>query len=587
MVHWTFPIALNAISALIFLCAFAARYYLVPRMIEHRRAAEVIAARKGSPIARLDEMHGSGRIYLVQMGRHEAPYSLNEFADWLRAKYALDVQILPPVALDRSAWDASRGQYVGELLAEQLKSAYRELAADPQAYLIGFTDADMYLVNQRWNSAFTFRDGPRTAIISSDGMQDPLWQRMSGAPAANQKFQARLRRILLKDVAVLYWRLPLNFDPASLLQEPLDTDLPLEDIYESDLHPERTRWGRLEDEPCIFFVYTAKNGIQPLAGRLIRSCQDLADLSPDESAELFEVDLRLGLLIDRHTDFFLPDTVPIQFERATRDGWRGSMGFGISGTDNYDDYLSSHDGMHTINIVQSNGGRYNLKRVPAWLPVLSFVKYVDADYSGRMVEMRWRTAGFQRFELKRYNGDVETYLPCSANTPPCFQIGYRNGRGEALIFQRDEHRRLIWLQSPHNRWLSLRYGAGGRIAEITDSRGRTVDYGYDAGGRLVRVSYPSGEVFYYEYDGKQHLLSFSAAPDSESAPVVLLRNAYEHGRIVRQTLAGGKTYTYGYKPVEGDQIQMARVRTPEDTVFDLYIGQVYSAIREHGAPPNR
>lgn len=76
----------------------------------------------------------------------------------------------------------------------------------------------------------------------------------------------------------------------SLLHQTLDPDLPAEDIYESDLDPARTRWGRYEGEPCIFFAYSAKDGLNPLSGDSIRSCGDADDFARNETLELLEVD---------------------------------------------------------------------------------------------------------------------------------------------------------------------------------------------------------------------------------------------------------------------------------------------------------
>ena len=61
------------------------------------------------PVARLDELKGNGRVYLVQVGEHKDPYSLEDLAQWLRTKYALDVRILP-----RSRWTSQqhRGQHL-------------------------------------------------------------------------------------------------------------------------------------------------------------------------------------------------------------------------------------------------------------------------------------------------------------------------------------------------------------------------------------------------------------------------------------------------------------------------------------------
>lgn len=166
------------------------------------------------PIARVDELKGSGGIYLVYLletGNQPAHYiALDDFAYWLRTKYSLDVQVLPPMWLDQSAWDPDRKQYIAELLLNQIKREHPALAADPNAYLFGFTDANMYSAYEKWSGTFTQRDDPpRLAVISADGMLDAARQRSGEDDGiADAHFQARLRRILLKDIAILYWHLP-------------------------------------------------------------------------------------------------------------------------------------------------------------------------------------------------------------------------------------------------------------------------------------------------------------------------------------------------------------------------------------------
>jgi hypothetical protein len=66
----------------------------------------------------------------------------------------------------------------------------------------------------------------------------------------------RLRRLLLRDVAILFWHLSLNNDPGSLLQRVFNPDLPINDIYQSDLEPTRSPWGEFVGDPCIVFTDT-------------------------------------------------------------------------------------------------------------------------------------------------------------------------------------------------------------------------------------------------------------------------------------------------------------------------------------------
>jgi predicted Zn-dependent protease len=168
------------------------------------------------------------------MGPHSAPYALDDFAAWLKSKYALELQILPPTTLSQSAWDDSRKQYVAELLLAQIKREHPDLAASPDAVVIGFTDADMYSVQNFWQFNNTQRNRQdRTGVISSAHLQGTIEERRT-EKSAGPRLQQRLRRMLLKDVAVLYWKLPLNNDPSSLLQTAVDPNLPVDDIYASD-----------------------------------------------------------------------------------------------------------------------------------------------------------------------------------------------------------------------------------------------------------------------------------------------------------------------------------------------------------------
>jgi YD repeat-containing protein len=556
-----------------------------------RYLAAIAAFHHDGPVASPSSLKGSGRIYLVHLGTDNPAYSLEDFAQRLRSTYGLDVQVLSPKPLDPAALGPFHSrlenplhtQYVAELLYGQIKRDYPELAKDPHAYLIGFTDADMYPAYLGWDWTFTLRDGERAAIISTHYMQDEPWlEKKVGAQVASQHFQARLRRILLKDIGILYWHLPLNDDPTSLLGDNLDPNLPTESIYESDLgtvNRARTRSGQREGEPCLFLSYSSAGGIKPVPGRLIHTCSDQDIPQHDESTEIFEVDLDLGLLIDKHTDFNLPDTLPIEFQRATRDGWSGHLPFGISGTHNYDQFLSSDDNIR-ISVIQADGGRENLLREPRWLPILQWVKYVDTEHAGRYYQMRWRSGPTEHYDLQRFDGELKTFLPCSGSTQYCSLIGYRNAQGQELRFERDSARKLIRLTSPNKNWIHLSYGPGDRIAEIDDSRGRTVRYTYDELGRLISVAYPSGETYSYQYDSTQHLLTFSVARDAKSVPTLLLRNEYADGRIVKQTLAGGSTYTYNYSTDQSGRTTAAAVHTSEGRLLDINITGSDSTVHE-------
>jgi hypothetical protein len=459
---------------------------------------------------------------------------------------------------------------VAELLYAEIRKEHSSLAVNQDAYLIGVTDADMYPVTYRWSSTFTQRDGQRAAILSSATLEDRTgwWQRPEQSQLARERLQGRLRRVLLKDVAMLYWHLPVNNDPGSLLHQPEDPDLPTEDIYESDLHPAQTYWGQYEGEPCLYFRYSARTGLQVAPGRLIRTCSEKPTSPEDDATELFEVDLRLGTMVDRRTDLRIPGRMPISFERALSPGWRGDNPFGANGTDSYDSYLASRDNIY-ISAVADDGAGIQLVRDPIWLSYLPLTKYVDTEFSGSYYAMRWRTNPYPHYDLQRYDGQVESYLPCSTSTQFCYLNGVTEADGRELKFRRDGDRHLLQVSSSDGSWLKLRYGTRFHIEEVDDSRGQTVRYGYNQRNQMTSVTYSSGETLLFSYDDANELTSFSASPDGRTQPKVLLRNDYEKGLLKRQILADGSTYVYSYGTVDDRRTRSAMVETPDGKTWAI------------------
>jgi YD repeat-containing protein len=553
------------------------------------------------PAASLNQLKGSGTVYLVQMGSHNQPYSLADFAKWLRQKYSIDVQILPAMAVDPFAWDAKRHQYVAEQLCAQIKQRHPDLAQNRNAFLIGFTDADMYSVNTMWSSTFTQRDGLRTAIISSEGMSDTPWQAAHlSAAAANDRFRDRMRRILLKDVAILYWHLEANDDPSSLLHNPLDPDLPVDDIFESDLDPALSPNGVRVFEPCLYFIYSDKDGIAPFPGPVIRGCGEVQDPMQDESVEVFEVVLRLGLFIDKHTDIYLPDTIPIQFQRANRDGGYGKQPFGSGGGDYYDEVLGSADNIHVFR-EEDDGTRYDMVRKPEWLPVLGLVKYVGGEEAQAYVpgahggsyqtvwqyQLAWHELPYEQYDLQRFNGETKTFLPCgSVPGLDCLLVDYHDSQGRELKIDRDKLRRLTRVTSPNGKWVGVGTDDDRRILAIDDSNNRTVLYGYDSDHNLSSVTYPSGEIYRYTHDDTHHILSVAVSADANSEPRVVLRNEYQNQMLTRMTLPDGGVYTIAYDSADRMALHHVTVRTPDGRAFNLAIGDAWATVYEAPALPS-
>jgi predicted Zn-dependent protease len=182
---------------------------------------------------------GNG-VYLAGLGGFPVDI-VAELADVVGAKFDIDVQVLPPSPLDWSAFDAMRDQYVAEDLVDALQVIYPKVVEDKEgSAVIGLLIEDVYIRDRPdWNWAFGVRD-EGFAVVSSARMgslDNPI------APIV----ASRLRKMVLRDVGVLYFGLPLNDDPSSVLYQDVlsvdDLDRMSEELCGSSC-PQRASTGR-------------------------------------------------------------------------------------------------------------------------------------------------------------------------------------------------------------------------------------------------------------------------------------------------------------------------------------------------------
>lgn len=180
----------------------------------------------------------NGTLYFVPIGEFPA----NQYAA-VTAHYAgawhLPVRRLPPLPLDDSLWDRTRNQLAAERVITKMQREYAGPAADPDAVLIGLTAQDMYREQSSWRYAFSHRDGSRYAVVSSARMHPqslplhlPHGSLFAWDLRDDELALCRLTKMVGKNIGVLYYRLPMNDDPTSLLYNniggPNDLDLIIE-----------------------------------------------------------------------------------------------------------------------------------------------------------------------------------------------------------------------------------------------------------------------------------------------------------------------------------------------------------------------
>jgi predicted Zn-dependent protease len=153
------------------------------------------------------------KVYFVPIANFPAE-RLQRLADYYRQRFDLEITILKAISFSPATLDSRRGQLVAEKLIADMRDAFPGLAANPKAILIAFTLSDMYPLGVRWKYAFGWRfEDTRSAVVSSARMS----LHYPGEPRSGTSSEIRLRKMVTKDIAILYYGLPQNNDPRSAL----------------------------------------------------------------------------------------------------------------------------------------------------------------------------------------------------------------------------------------------------------------------------------------------------------------------------------------------------------------------------------
>jgi predicted Zn-dependent protease len=153
------------------------------------------------------------KIYFVPFGDFSTS-ELESLASYCHGKYGIEATILRSVPIDRWSRDESRQQLVAEHLTSNMRDAFPEYANDPKAILIGFTSEDMYPLSRDWRFAFGWRESnPAAAVVSTARLRLPG----GSGPFDVDQETTRLRKIVAKDIGILYYGMQPSSDPKSVL----------------------------------------------------------------------------------------------------------------------------------------------------------------------------------------------------------------------------------------------------------------------------------------------------------------------------------------------------------------------------------
>ena len=171
--------------------------------------AGCMAKRAYVPISQ-QSLKGSGKIYFVPLGDF-SPATVQDLVNYYQKKYGMAIEVLPSVRLDPAAIDTERQQLVAEAAVESMKRANPNLVDNPAAILIGLTDEDMYIAQYDWQFTFSWRQERKYAVVSNARMS------LGATVVPAEKLASRLRKMVTKNLGVLYFHLPQSDDPRSVL----------------------------------------------------------------------------------------------------------------------------------------------------------------------------------------------------------------------------------------------------------------------------------------------------------------------------------------------------------------------------------
>jgi predicted Zn-dependent protease len=155
--------------------------------------------------ARIDDLRGAGEIVFIPVGGFPIA-TIEMYAQFFQETYGLPITILPPLPLPSSAFDSNRGQYIAEEILAEVKRQVPHSGANTPMTPIVFTDQDMYIQKYNWRYAFSLRENDM-AVVSSSRMGysfNPFTE-------ADQEIRdARLRKMVTKNIGILYYHLPFS-----------------------------------------------------------------------------------------------------------------------------------------------------------------------------------------------------------------------------------------------------------------------------------------------------------------------------------------------------------------------------------------
>jgi YD repeat-containing protein len=461
----------------------------------------LINASQHSTPATKEQLQGPYTLYFVALGDSAQP-DADDLVRFFQDQFGISAKTLPSIALPAYTYDARRKQRVAELSTQAIESKYPEIAADPEARVIGIVDDDLYIRDYNWAYTYSYRGACcKYSVIPTVRLGPAFYHFPPNASIRRE----RLRKVAMKAVGLLYLGFKESSDPQSVdaVEASVEDIDRMGMIYLASDVQTRISNSAADGRPCLTF-YSSNVAGSSLQNPIVPCLQE----DQDSEGTQYHIDLAQGRFELTRNDLYRGGAIPLVLQRMHFSHHFNDKvhAFGEDSWQNLDDSVWSAD-PNSIQTINIDGTQFH-----RMTPGTGFSP--DARYSGAAdgsnfsnAWLSWENGGWR---VDTRNGEVWRYLGCSANSRvQCYYIGHRNFRGDSIEIKRDPtsgHIEQIRQKTNNDlpdaaaldhTWTPL-YD-GDKMIEIRDSDGRIARYRYDQQQHLTDVEADSHTI-HQDYD---------------------------------------------------------------------------------------
>jgi YD repeat-containing protein len=263
------------------------------------------------------------------------------------------------------------------------------------------------------------------------------------------------------------------------------------------------------------------------------------------------VDYATGSFRHSQTDFYLNDTIPINFTRVFTNRFTNAA-FGTGMSASYDITLAGDaDRFSWVDLVMPTAEHFRLNRISngtSWYDAVFRCdpqQFGSTDNPFSLSLLSWDGGGWM---LKLVDGTSIRFSAVQGVFKPGrgSPVRIQDPRGNVLTIDRDDAGNILHITSPHGAFIDFRHDINNRIIYAIDSTGKSITYSYDDYGRLTKVNDSSEGVTRYVYDSSSNLTQIIKPSDQPWVTITY----DDFGRVIKTVFENGVfiNYLYEFKP---------------------------------------